>query len=71
MVERDIPTIGVDIYTPDFIAIAKGFGCDAKRDTGTTELTDALHEAVAADRPTLIEIPEELALGWQSLTVPH
>jgi len=29
MVERDIEPIGVDIYTPDFLALALGFGCCA------------------------------------------
>ena len=31
MVERRIHPIGVDIFTPDFLAIGKGFGCEAMR----------------------------------------
>jgi len=64
MVERDIPTIGVDIYTPDFVAIAKGFGCAAKKISGKAEFIEALHSASSASVPTLIDIPEELAIDW-------
>jgi acetolactate synthase-1/2/3 large subunit len=64
MVDRDIPTIGVDIYTPDFISIAKGFGCEACRVTTREEFVSALEQANTANRPTLIDIPEELALEW-------
>jgi acetolactate synthase-1/2/3 large subunit len=64
MIERDIPTIGVDIYTPDFIAIARGFGCAAETVSTRDEFVDALRRAHAATRPTLIDIPEQLALQW-------
>ena len=30
MVERGIPPIGVDIYTPDLVAIARAYGCAAR-----------------------------------------
>jgi acetolactate synthase-1/2/3 large subunit len=42
MVERDIPPIGVDIYTPEFIAIAPGFGCAARTISRKVEFVDAL-----------------------------
>jgi len=64
MVERDIPPIGVDIYTPDFIAIAKGFGCAAIKISSKASFIEALRSASSATVPTLIDIPEELALGW-------
>ena len=64
MIERDIPTIGVDIYTPDFIAIAKGFGCEAIRVATRNEFIEALQQASAAAQPTVIDIPEALALEW-------
>jgi acetolactate synthase-1/2/3 large subunit len=64
MVDRDIPTIGVDIYTPDFITIARGFGCEACRVTTREEFVSALQQANSASRPTLIDIPEEFALQW-------
>jgi len=64
MVDRDIPTIGVDIYTPDFIAIARGFGCLAETVTTRAEFIEALQTAHNASKPTLIDIAEELALDW-------
>lgn len=64
MIERDIPTIGVDIYTPDFIAIAKGFGCGAIRVATRSEFIEALQQAAAAAQPTVIDIPEAPALEW-------
>jgi acetolactate synthase-1/2/3 large subunit len=64
MVERDIPPVGVDIYTPDFIAIARGFGCAAKKVSSKTGFIEALRSASGASAPTLIDIPEELALTW-------
>ena len=60
----DIPTIGVDIFTPDFITIAQGFGCAAESVSTRDEFTGALLRAQTANRPTLIDIPEEQALKW-------
>ncbi len=63
MLERDIPTIGVDIYTPDFQAIAQGFGCHAEVVRSFADLSAALQRAAAADRPSLIEIVESDAFS--------
>jgi acetolactate synthase-1/2/3 large subunit len=59
MQERGIPTIGVDIYTPDFLAIAQGFGCGAARATGLDQLRELLQKAARSDRPMLIEVRED------------
>jgi len=64
MVDRDIPQIGVDIYTPDFQAIARGFGCNAVKAESLAHLQDALRQAVAADRPTVIEIEDAATQAW-------
>ncbi|QIE57019.1 5-guanidino-2-oxopentanoate decarboxylase [Pikeienuella piscinae] len=64
MLDRTIPTIGVDIYTPDFQTIAHGFGCRAERPDSAAAFRAALIAAAAADGPTVIEIDEELALTW-------
>lgn len=66
MVDRNIPAIGVDIYTPDFIAIARGFGCRAFRADNPDQLVEFLLEAVAVDRPTIIELIEDSVLNWQN-----
>ncbi len=59
MKERSIPTIGVDIYTPDLLAIAKGFGCGAERAASFAHLRQLLQAAAGADRPTVIEVRED------------
>jgi acetolactate synthase-1/2/3 large subunit len=64
MVDRGIPRIGVDIYTPDFQTIARGFGCNALKAESFAHLKDALRGAVKADRPTVIEIEDAAAQNW-------
>ena len=64
MSERGIPQIGVDIYTPDFLTIARGFGCAAVRAEGLSHLQEQLQKAHRASGPTLIEIDEAAALRW-------
>ncbi len=59
MQERGIPTIGVDIHTPDLLAIAKGFGCGAERASSLGHLGELLRQAARADRPTVIEVRED------------
>jgi acetolactate synthase I/II/III large subunit len=58
MAEKSIPQIGVDIFTPDFVAIAQGFGCAAERADSLEHLKKALETAVRRAVPTLIEIRE-------------
>ena len=64
MAERDIPQIGVDIYTPDFQTIARGFGCHAARPDSLAQFQDLLRQAGRAPGPTLIEIDDALAQQW-------
>ena len=64
MVDRAIPRIGVDIYTPDFQLLAKGFGCNTVLAENYNQLRGSLEEAVAADRPTIIEIDESSISEW-------
>jgi len=56
---REISPIGTQTYTPDFMALAKGFGCMAKRATGFEHLHELLQTANKAAVPTLIEIRED------------
>jgi acetolactate synthase-1/2/3 large subunit len=56
MVERQIQPIGVDIFTPDFLAIAKGFGCQAVRVESYDQLGREMTAANARSIPTVIEI---------------
>ncbi|WP_263144334.1 5-guanidino-2-oxopentanoate decarboxylase [Pseudomonas sp. RIT-PI-AD] len=57
MESRDIEPIGVDIHTPDFVALARAFGCRAERARDRQHLRQLLGE-VPADRPLLIELLE-------------
>ena len=56
MLDRQIAPIGVDIFTPDFLAIARGFGCQAMRPENFEELGRAFGAAYARSVPTVIEI---------------
>ena len=64
MLDRNIPTIGVDIYTPDFQTVARGFGCNAVKIESAAHLSEELRKAHAATRPTVIEIDDAAAQVW-------
>ena len=55
--------IACDIHTPDFLAIARGYGCEALRVRTLEELAAALSASRQADVPTIIEAREEDFLG--------
>lgn len=58
MVNRAIEPVGVDIYTPDFIGVAKALGCAAEAIDGVEQLRSALRAASDRQGPTLIEIDQ-------------
>ena len=47
----------VDFGNPDFVALAKSFGCDAYRIEAAAELRPALQQAFTATRPVVIDCP--------------
>jgi acetolactate synthase-1/2/3 large subunit len=49
--------IGADLVNPDFVKLAESFGVDGRRAGGPEELRTQLREALAVDRPALIEVP--------------
>jgi acetolactate synthase-1/2/3 large subunit len=59
MADGDIPQIGVDIYTPDFIALGKAFGCYAVRATSLAQLKTELVSAADRNGPTVIEVRQQ------------
>jgi acetolactate synthase I/II/III large subunit len=61
MIERQIKPIGVDIFTPDFLTIARGFGCTAVRPESDAEFITALLEAATRRVPTVIELRADAA----------
>ncbi|MBC3489434.1 5-guanidino-2-oxopentanoate decarboxylase [Pseudomonas taiwanensis] len=58
MERRDVQPLGVDIYTPEFKAIAQGFGWKAVRASDHQDLSSLLVEAAQSRVPTLIEVCE-------------
>ncbi|MBI6909401.1 5-guanidino-2-oxopentanoate decarboxylase [Pseudomonas palleroniana] len=60
MVNRAIEPVGVDIYTPDFIGVAKALGCAAESVHGIEPLRAALRAATDRQGPTLIEVDQAL-----------
>jgi thiamine pyrophosphate-dependent acetolactate synthase large subunit-like protein len=50
------PRLGTEISARDFVLLAEGFGCRGVRTGALDDLPNALTEAFAADRPTLIEV---------------
>jgi acetolactate synthase-1/2/3 large subunit len=63
MRDRQIPEIGVDIYTPDFIAIARGLGCHAVRPADINALRGELAQSAQRKVPTVIEIKADDSLA--------
>ncbi len=57
MQQKQITPIAVDIYTPDFMQIAHGFGCMAAIAQDGAHLQQLLHQA-PDDRPFVIELNE-------------
>ncbi|WP_047302823.1 5-guanidino-2-oxopentanoate decarboxylase [Pseudomonas fluorescens] len=58
MVNRAIEPVGVDIYTPDFIGVAKALGCAAEAISSVEHLRGALRAATDRQGPTVIEIDQ-------------
>ncbi|WP_413792418.1 MULTISPECIES: 5-guanidino-2-oxopentanoate decarboxylase [unclassified Pseudomonas] len=58
MLNRAIEPVGVDIYTPDFIGVAKALGCFAQTIDDVPSLRAALLAARERQGPTLIEIDQ-------------
>ena len=58
MVKRGIPEIGVTPKNPDFITVARGFGCHTAQPTSLEAFGVAVTNALNADAPTLIEVRE-------------
>ncbi len=56
MIKDQIDPVGCIEFVPDFLMIAKGFGCEAVRVETPADLTEALKMAHGRDVPTLIEV---------------
>ena len=56
---RQIPRIGVEPKSPDFLGLAKSLGCHANRPASAEQLAQSVRDALKADRPTLIEVRQD------------
>jgi thiamine pyrophosphate-dependent acetolactate synthase large subunit-like protein len=59
MDRQQIPRIGVEPKSPDFLRLAEGLGCHAVRAASAEHLAQSVRAALAADRPTLIEVRQD------------
>jgi thiamine pyrophosphate-dependent acetolactate synthase large subunit-like protein len=59
MDRQQIPRIGVEPRSPDFMRLAEGFGCHGVRATSGAHLAQAVRDALRADRPTVIEVRQD------------
>ncbi|MFJ1573333.1 5-guanidino-2-oxopentanoate decarboxylase [Pseudomonas sp. NPDC088322] len=62
MLNRDIKPVGVDIHTPDFIAVAQSLGAAAEQVNDVAQLQTALARAVERNKPTLLQVDQ---VQWQ------
>jgi acetolactate synthase-1/2/3 large subunit len=58
MAARGVPADSTRILAPDFAAAAAAHHCRHARPTDLTTLEQALADALAADRPTIVEVRE-------------
>lgn len=52
----NVPSVGVDLHTPDFAALGAAIGMASSRVRSTCEFAAAMDKAVSSDRPHLIEV---------------
>ncbi|MSP83994.1 MAG: 5-guanidino-2-oxopentanoate decarboxylase [Alphaproteobacteria bacterium] len=56
---KGFPQIGVDLRNPDFLMLARAFGCMAERPESLEAIGTAIEAALRRDVPTLIEVRED------------
>jgi 5-guanidino-2-oxopentanoate decarboxylase len=59
MDRQQVPRIGVEPKSPDFLRLAESLGCHAARATSAEHLAQSVQDALVADRPTLIEVRQD------------
>jgi acetolactate synthase-1/2/3 large subunit len=69
MRERGDEPLGTELPSPDFPALGRALGCHGVRADTADEVEEALANAFAADRPTVVHVPEETAARRAPLTL--
>ncbi len=59
MDRQQVPRIGVEPRSPDFLRLAESLGCHASRAASAEHLARSVRDALIADRPTLIEVRQD------------
>jgi acetolactate synthase I/II/III large subunit len=59
MINGNLPQIGVDIHTPDFLGLGKAMGCESVRAQNLGQLETELQLASTRQGPSLIEVRQE------------
>jgi acetolactate synthase I/II/III large subunit len=68
-VSFDGRTIASHLANPDYVKLAESFGVMGRRAASPEALRAQLREAIAADEPTLIEVPvEQMPDPWRALS---
>ena len=52
-------TLGTELHNPNFMKLAEAYGARGMRAEGPEILESSIRDAIAANRPTLIEVPVE------------
>jgi len=60
MVSKNIPPLGVDLYTPDFIGLGKAYGWETHAATSLDDLFSAVQNAAKSSEPTMILFGDEI-----------
>jgi thiamine pyrophosphate-dependent acetolactate synthase large subunit-like protein len=63
MRDRGDEPLGADLESPDFPALGRALGCHGVHADSPAAAAEALERAFAADRPTVIHVPEGAAAG--------
>lgn len=63
MEAEDVTPVGVDLYAPDFEALATAYGCAYATANDLATLPGVLHEAAARSEPTIVCIDEQPMLA--------
>jgi thiamine pyrophosphate-dependent acetolactate synthase large subunit-like protein len=61
MISKGIPEVGVNPRNPDYLQLARAFGCHGVRPDSLDGIADAVAKALGADVPTLIEVRQDAA----------
>lgn len=66
MVSKNIPPLGVDLFTPDFIGLGKAYGWETHAATSLDDLITAVQTASKSAEPTMILFGDDVRAEAQS-----